>query len=92
MDIGITNKEFEESDERRREEFLANKQTKKIRITSGGSFRDFDDFDLAVKFLTNQAKRYCYASINMIYPGIFLQVESEVENKEIKPLGVQVGH
>jgi len=54
-----------------REEIIVNRQVKKFRVTSGGDFKDFDDFADAIKYLEKMANIFCYASINCVCPKLF---------------------
>ncbi len=68
---GITNEDIKKYEENEKEIYLQNKQTRKFRITSGGSFEDFDDLEDAIKYLKKRVLKYAYASINTVHPAYF---------------------
>ncbi|KKM76973.1 hypothetical protein LCGC14_1374820 [marine sediment metagenome] len=68
---GVTDEDIKKYEEEQKEIYLQNKQTEKFRITSGGSFEDFDDLEEAIKYLRKRLSKYTYASINAVYPAYF---------------------
>lgn len=62
--------DFEEADERQRTEYLKIKQFKRIRVTVGGEFKDFESPEEALKYMTRRLQVFSYASINTVYPGV----------------------
>ena len=72
---GINNEDIKKYEEKQKEIYLQNKQTRRFRITSGGSFEDFDDLEEAIKYLGKRVLKYAYASINTISSESF-QIEN----------------
>ena len=68
---GVTDEDIKKYEENQKEIYLQNKQTRKFRITSGGSFEDFDDLEEAIKYLKKRVLKYSYASINTVHPDYF---------------------
>ena len=68
---GITDEDIKKYEENQKEIYLQNKLTKKFRVTSGGSFEDFDNLEEAIKYLRKKLSKYTYASINTVHPAYF---------------------
>ena len=68
---GINNEDIKKYEENQKEIYLQNKQTRRFRITSGGSFEDFEDLEEAIKYLKKRVLEYAYASINTVHPAYF---------------------
>ena len=82
LDKGLTDQEIAESDrikleKARQERYLLS--TKRIRITSGGSYKDFEELDKAMKYLEKQIKRYANAGVHVIHPELFWNDEPDIK-------------
>jgi len=68
---GITDEDIKKYEEDQKDEYSQNKFTNKIRITSGGSFKDFEKMDGAIKYLEVMVLNHGYASMNIVCPELF---------------------
>ena len=66
IERGINDEDIKKYEEDQKKIYLENKFTNKFRITSGGSFKDFDDIEEAIKYLRRMVLKHAYASMNTI--------------------------
>jgi sugar phosphate isomerase/epimerase len=78
----ITNEEFKQAEEKIRENYLKSKQTRRFRVTSGGTFEDFEDEEKAFDYFKKMVFKKCYASMNVVHPKLFKQIEKVEETNE----------
>ena len=74
---GFTDEDIKKYEENQKEIYLQNKQTRKFRITSGGSFEDFNDLEEAMKYLRKKVLKYTYASINTLTDPDFFHTKND---------------